>query len=278
VPDQASDDYVARMAGLFKEKLNPHCKLYVAYSNECWNGSFRQYPRIAEAAKNNTELTATQQYERHAQQVAWQARRVGRIFREQFGADRAAQIQPVFEVNAVDPNFAETGLKFLESKYGPPAKDLFAIAGTSYFNLWEGTKEEPGGVDKPGMTLADYFDDFRRSTTKPREKTKKHRAIAERYDLRFICYEGGTHVTDFNGMLKREVNGEVKKQAWSDSRMATVTANVIRAWQRDGGQGPFMWYNFCAPGGKWGRWGLLESIDQPDGPRWEGVMNYLHAD
>jgi hypothetical protein len=37
VPHQADDDYLDKCAALIKSKLNPNHKLYLEYSNECWN-------------------------------------------------------------------------------------------------------------------------------------------------------------------------------------------------------------------------------------------------
>jgi hypothetical protein len=70
------------------------------------------------------------------------------------------------------------------------------------------------------------------------------------------------------------VNADVKKLAWSDPRMGDVTRRILEAWRRDGGEGPFMWFNFCTPGGKWGRWGLLENINQTDSPRYQAAAAY----
>jgi len=42
IPHKASDDYVRELAQLLKESLEPERKVYVEYSNEIWNGAFRQ--------------------------------------------------------------------------------------------------------------------------------------------------------------------------------------------------------------------------------------------
>lgn len=276
VPDQATDEYMTEMAKLFREKLNPDCHLYVEYSNEWWNSSFRQHGRGKEAAMANPECTSSDPSARIRQHLAFKARQVGQVFRREFG-NRAHQIRPVFAVQASDTWWAEVGLKFLSDKYGPPSKDIYALAGTSYFSLWEGDKDNPGGVDKPGMTLDEYFADLNRAVSAPRAKHVKHRGFAEKYGIRFIAYEGGLHVTDRNGVLRKDVNAEVKKQATDDPRMAELVPKIYDAWRRDAGDGMVMWFNFCSPGGKFGRWGLLESIDQEGSYKYDATVKYLEA-
>jgi hypothetical protein len=40
IPHLATDDYITKLAQLFKEKLEPHLTVYVEYSNEVWGSLF----------------------------------------------------------------------------------------------------------------------------------------------------------------------------------------------------------------------------------------------
>jgi hypothetical protein len=42
MPHQATDDYIRQFAQTIKAQLDPNLKVYVEYSNECWNGIFAQ--------------------------------------------------------------------------------------------------------------------------------------------------------------------------------------------------------------------------------------------
>ena len=42
VPHQASDDYIRKMARMFRDQLDPNLTIYLEYSNEVWNWSFQQ--------------------------------------------------------------------------------------------------------------------------------------------------------------------------------------------------------------------------------------------
>ncbi len=42
MPHMASDDYIRHFAEMVKGGLKPGLKVYIEYSNECWNGIFAQ--------------------------------------------------------------------------------------------------------------------------------------------------------------------------------------------------------------------------------------------
>ena len=46
IPTQADTNYVGQLAKLFRDSLNPSLKIYLEYSNECWNNIFPQYTWI----------------------------------------------------------------------------------------------------------------------------------------------------------------------------------------------------------------------------------------
>src|SRR5262249_46472 len=56
IPYMASDDYVHRMARLFRDNLNPSAKIQVELSNEVWNSTFQQFFQNLNAAKANPNL------------------------------------------------------------------------------------------------------------------------------------------------------------------------------------------------------------------------------
>jgi hypothetical protein len=273
VPDQATDEYMAVMAKLFRAKLNPKSKLYVEYSNEWWNNSFRQHARGKLAAEQNAALTSSDPSARIRQHLAWKVHQVATVFNQAF-ADRPGQVRPVLAVQGADPWWAEVGLKYWQEKWGPPGNTLYALAPTGYYSFWEGDKDRPGGVDVEGMTLDDYFAELNRVVAEPRVKLQKHRAFAEQYGLKLIAYEGGLGVTDRNGMMKKNINGDIKAKATDDPRMGELTTKMFDAWRRDAGDGLFMWFNFCSPGGKFGRWGLLEDIQQKGSQKYDAAVAY----
>jgi hypothetical protein len=51
VPALADDDFVTQLAALVREKLDPSLHCYVEYSNEVWNGQFKQFAQNLEAAQ-----------------------------------------------------------------------------------------------------------------------------------------------------------------------------------------------------------------------------------
>jgi hypothetical protein len=51
MPHLADDDFVRQFAVLVKERLDPSLKVYVEYSNEVWNGQFKQAHHAMEQGK-----------------------------------------------------------------------------------------------------------------------------------------------------------------------------------------------------------------------------------
>ncbi|HND56839.1 MAG TPA: hypothetical protein PLV92_30680, partial [Pirellulaceae bacterium] len=51
IPHEADNEYVAEFARLVRGKLTPRRRVYVEYSNEVWNGQFRQHQNAAEQGR-----------------------------------------------------------------------------------------------------------------------------------------------------------------------------------------------------------------------------------
>ena len=55
IPAMADDDFIKQLAQLVRDKLKPNLHCYLEYSNEVWNGIFKQSKENAEAAKAEVE-------------------------------------------------------------------------------------------------------------------------------------------------------------------------------------------------------------------------------
>lgn len=284
VPVAADDDYLASMAQVVKDGTRLGQRVYAAYGNELFN------VRTKAAAWFWRQSAASPHAEGDANERAWRflafnVRRVASIWRQVWGAGgRGNDLRVVYETQGADIRWAETGLKWYDSHYGDPAADIYALAVTGYYNVWEGDAANPGGDEakitalakegKADEALAFLFDRLNAAIDVPRKKLPAHAALANRYRLPggVLSYEGGTHLVD-----KGASDGPVKAAAWSDPRMRDVCRKIIDAWRRDGGGHLFEWFNFASRGGRFGRWGLLESLLQADTPRMLGVLDALEA-
>ena len=266
VPDQADDDYVRQLARLFKERLHRSAVIHLEYSNEIWNGQFAQGKRVYEAAQKNAALTASDGYERMAQQIAVRLREVAQIFREEFG-DGEARIRPVLAGQAVNEWWIETGLAFIEKKHGAARKSFAEIAIAPYVG-----SDQIGDIDKAGLTRDALLAALNAAVENDMAGwVRKHKKVADRYGLALTAYEGGQHLVAWNAKAKAEVNVDLKQDVQRDPRMGKLLQHQIKTWEKEGG-GLFMHFSHVGPSGKFGSWGLLEDCAARGSPKWDMAM------
>ena len=189
VPDQSSDDYARQLARLLRDSLHPKANVYVEFSNEVWNGSFKQYHRTAAAAKADTMITETNVFASIGEETAARLARIAAIFKEEFGS-QAGRVRPVLCGQCMNPFFLERGLAFLKAKVGDPKTLLYAISVAPYVQL-------DAKVETPDMSMDQLFDAMRHELeTRVTDGVRKHAALAKRHGLKLIAYEGGQHLIE----------------------------------------------------------------------------------
>lgn len=220
LPDMANDDYIQQAANLFAQRLNPSIPLWLEFSNERWNMAFPQGPRLEAAARANTELTATEASgNRKFQQNAFDAYRVGRIFKQVMGN----RVRPVLGVQAAWPEQAEIGLSYLKQKYGNPIDVLYGVAITNYRTC---TKTD---------TVDNIFNsiDFEGLPAKPGDRTQrdKDRQLATsvaQYGMKVLSYESAFFIK--GGSSNPD---DPKEKAQTDPRMKDVIKTLLSNFQKD---------------------------------------------
>jgi hypothetical protein len=266
IPAGADDDYVLQLARLLKASLNPRSKIYVEYSNEVWNGQFKQHGTnfdMAEAevrqnpasplAYDGKKDRATLGYRR----IAQRGKEISDIFRSVYG-DPAMMttIRPIYAIQVVNTYTTEIGLKFLDAVYGSPSRYFYAMAGAPYFNLGSQQNVETLTTDQVLQAM-----DSSIKRLPEINRFEKNMALARWHGLPFIAYEGGSD-TFGPGSI------EAKKNANLDPRMEAVCNRYINTWYANGGQ-LIMWFN--AGAGNWdtqyGAWELTTDLSLTDTPK-----------
>ena len=266
IPGLADDDYVRQLAELLRRDLNPQSRIYVEYSNEVWNGMFKQHGQNFDQAEaevredprsvlayDGKRDRATVGYRR----IAKRGKEISDIFRQVFGdAAMMQRVRPVYSIQVVNTYATEIGLNFLSEVYGPPGRYFYALAGAPYFNL--GEEQTKGGLST-NQVLAAMDKSIDRLAEANR--LEKNHALAAWHGLPFIAYEGGSD-TFGPGSL------DSKKAANLDPRMEAVCRRYLASWYQMGG-GLFMWFN--AGAGNWdtqyGAWELTTDLALSDTPK-----------
>ena len=251
VPHTWDDDAVAKAAALLHDKLDKSLVLYVEHSNEVWNGIF---PQAAVAQRDGLKKKLSKnpfeaQLRRHGERSV----EVFKIFEKVWEPGRL--VRTLGSMSAV-PSASET---LLSTKDVAAHTDALAIA--PYFG---------GDIDQP-MTLNALMNQLDRKVYEVADTVGKQKAIADRFKVRLVAYEGGQHLVALNN----EKLAALFLEANRDPRMKDVYARMLKAW-RDAGGGLFLHYFDVGAPNKFGSWGARERLDVST-PKSEALLSFAES-
>lgn len=257
IPHLADDDYVRRAAELVRDRLDPSLKAYVEYSNEVWNGQFRQQrhagDRGLELGIGNKHWDAGWHY------YARRSVQIFDIWHDVFGEQAEQRVARVLSSQAANVYVAEQIVKFEDA--GKKA-DVLAIAPYFGFNVPATSRDDRPGADVVQEWTVDQVLDRleRESLPESIEWMRRHKELADAWGLRLVCYEAGQHAVGVQGGENNEKLTELLKAANAHPRMGELYERYYDAWAEAGGD---VMAVFSSIGGwsKWGSWGLAEHYD-----------------
>jgi hypothetical protein len=279
IPQHATDQYVLNVARMFKygsngvdpytsaqanpvyPPLNANLNLYVEYSNELWNSSFKQFNDNCKAASDELVNTAgnsplnwdglwdgTSTFNGTAAVGSWNWKfcdrqttkrsvEISNIFRTVFGdAAMGTRIRPVLMSqlgNAGGTLFNETQMMLdyydnmaVNSSVTLPTAHapnyyFYGAGGSSYYSPPTTVSTLDAFFADPGMTPAGM-------RTPYQEDTK----LTTTMGLKRIAYEGGPDLGRSSPASPRDA---IAQSAIDDPRMTTAMVNMHNEWSRDGG-------------------------------------------
>jgi hypothetical protein len=190
IPHQADYAYSTQLAELIAEQLDPTLALYVEYSNETWNGMFKQFHYCIEQGQRLNLPGVGMKPGENKWYVGW-----------------------AYHVYAAVRHFERFDAVFADAPEGRLIKVLAGFAGNPactehHLAVLEHEAVNPNGVEIDAYALAPYFgheidgareDVFAALRTDLHErvvpKMQKHRAYIDAHGgLSLIAYEGGQHV------------------------------------------------------------------------------------
>ncbi|HRD72788.1 MAG TPA: hypothetical protein PK216_07175, partial [Aquimonas sp.] len=100
-----------------------------------------------------------------------------------------------------------------------------------------------------------------------------HRSAATARALSLIAYEGGQHLVGIFGVENNNAITDLLTSANRDPRMGQAYASYLAQWNAMGGE---LFVHFTASGdySKWGSWGAVEFLDQPDTPKQQALRDF----
>lgn len=266
VPFLADDEYITNLATYLKENLRPGLKVYVEHSNETWNGVFAQARSMRQQAQENKvpgspAEAATRVHARRSVHIF-------KIFEKLLGKERLVRVMGSF---IALPMMSETALSF-EDAY----KNTDALTVAPYF----GIDSEGEKLNKiPSMTVDEVFAEMK-GPQKERMANwlEKHAAIAKKYKVKLIAYEGGDHLNT-PPMLRDNVAVNTLFDAASrDPRMKELHLEYLKLWKSKGGE-LYTAFVSCAQPSAPGRFGTVEYLHQPveTAPKLQALRTFIQT-
>lgn len=260
IPHRADDDFVRQFARLVRDRLDPDLKPHVEYSNEVWNFGFGQSGYAQEQGRH-LRLGSPDNLRFYSQRSV----EIFRIWEQEFGGkDRLVRI---LAAQFVNPWTSEQVLTW-KSAY----KNADALAVAPYFG--HGFGDPKSASRTAAMTVEQLLDAVENEIDGPhRERVRAQSALAHKYGLNLIAYEGGQHLAGFGGVENDEGLTRLFHEANRHPRMHDLYAKHLSNWFAEGG-GLYGVFSFVAAPSKWGSWGVLEYQDQPEeeAPKWKAIL------
>ncbi len=261
VPHAADSSYVASMAALFRDQLDPQLTIYLEYSNEVWNWIFEQ------AHYNTANAPAHLNYGRA---MAEKAGFVFRVWHAVFGAEKD-RVKRVLGLQA--------GFNYLNEQIMaqlPPSEWDYA-SPTSYLGLDHGTTGNP--VLHAGSTPADILQNARHHWIEFQPALLQDYRNIRLFGKAAVNYEGGQHFVGNvfgvpyayqQAMWDAQYDGGIYE-------LYTEMLDSLRGW------GSRLFANFSLASQQesvYGSWGVLADIDLPPpylttAPKYQALLDRM---
>jgi chitodextrinase len=241
MPHLASDDFVRQYATLVRNNLNPNLKVYVEYSNECWNYMFDQTNYCAAQGRIMFNTGGPLEY------YTYRSSQVLSIWEEVWGSSKDRVLNVLAHQN-VNPFWSEQMLQWMKQpQFNPSGTPVEVLSVAPYF------------YGSESCTTLDCMFNSIQNTGIPEQLNfmRQNKVLADKYNVQLIPYEGGQHLWSGNSAVQA-----LYIQANRDPRMRDMYNQYFTGWKTISGNSLFFYYNSIMPAGQFGSWGALERQDQ----------------
>ncbi|MGF1536445.1 MAG: hypothetical protein ACFB4J_08185 [Elainellaceae cyanobacterium] len=288
LPHDATDDYVRNFAQYVKQNLDPDLKVYVEFSNEVWNGQFEQARYIVEQGRNT--FSSGSDFEKG---LLWFGKRTGeitQIWDDVFGGDKE-RVVGVLGAQAANSFTAKKSLEAL-SGTGKSYQELGidAVAIAPYFGGYIGnpqyqaqveswTRDADGGLGKlfKELTEGGVLSNGPKggALEQSRQWMNRYAELSNETNLEIVAYEGGQHLVGHRGVENNQAITDLFVGANNDPRMGQLYKDYFQDWQDITGDGAFANFSDVGRAGKFGSWGIRESIYQESTPKFDAIQDII---
>ncbi len=288
MPHQASDDYIRQAAQLAHNTLDPSRKVYVEYANEIWNTAFSAGVWVENKAKAAWPTALESDY---TKRINWYGKRTAEmcdIWRSEWGTDQNRLVCVI----SVQPGNTWSANAALDCKLwsNAPCQDhgIKALAIGHYFGYYLGsaanqaeitswTLDADGGL---GRLFTELEFGGQLSTgplggalVQANQDAVKVSNLAEARGLDLLAYEGGQSLVGIGNVINNQALTALFVAANRDPRMGDMYSKMLDNWHAAGG-GLFMSFQSVGEYGRYGSWGVLETMTQTSSPKLDALLRY----
>jgi hypothetical protein len=274
LPFNATDHYFTSFAILVRDQLDPDLSPYFEYSNETWNSLYPSYHWTY--AKGVEKFGANAPFP-ESQYVGLRVSQLADILASVFASMPDRDYVKVVGVQAGLPYRSQYILdppNMTAQDGAPPYTKVDAYAVAAYFGSfafpqWHADmrnwlRDSDGGFRR-AFREAEFGDQFNTpGQTFPldylAEVIEDNAAVAARYGLDLIAYEGGQHVVGLNGVLEDNELTEFFKAMNRHQEMGRLYRQLFDIWAEHGDL--FVHFNSVGMWTKWGSFPLVETLDE----------------
>ncbi|OWF45168.1 uncharacterized protein LOC110457373 [Mizuhopecten yessoensis] len=280
IPHAADDDFIRQFAALVKSSLRPDLKVYLEYSNEVWNGIFRQ---TAYTVEKGTQLGLDSHGNRAGMKYYNQrSSEVMQIFQAVFGNHGNDRLIPVWAWQTGYQDYYRQALDDL----GNRTRDFKALSITGYFSCDGAASKHK--AELPNMTMSEISDLCALGLSTQENLYQHYMDVAKNHSLALVMYEGGPAVMEPGAISHGTSNDAVTTKAIafnSDPHIKVNVMAILNAWKRivtdaPGNQASGGLFNYFSSAGfpsKYGSWGMLQYTgeDLHSVPKYMAVHEFI---
>jgi len=271
MPAKADDDYIRNFAQVVKDRLNPRHKAYIEYSNEMWNSMFSQTHYTWDQGKALGIGPAERPWEGGGMYYAKRSVEIFKIWEDVFGGhDRLVRVL-AWQAGS---NWWTTNIVL---PYQDAYKEADALAIAPYLTVLPRPGDAKLNSDDVAKWTVDQVLDYVQNTSLP-ESTKwitDQKAVADKFHLKLIAYEGGQHLVGVGGGENNPDLTALFQAANKSPRLGQIYDQYFAAWKAAGG-GTFCYFSSTGRWSKWGSWGTMEYADDDpaQSPKYQALKRF----
>ncbi|KAK3083039.1 hypothetical protein FSP39_012374 [Pinctada imbricata] len=278
MPHAADDNYVTQFATLVKKTLRPDLKVYIEYSNEVWNGIFRQ-TKYSQERGISLNLDS-QSWRAGFKYYNKRSTEVMKLWKKVYGSAHDKLI-PVWAWQTGYQDYTRQALEDLGSR----SQEFKALAITGYFGCDKLAAKH--AAELPTMSFQQMAQLCKDDMPNIEASYRHYMELAKNHSLKLLMYEGGPGIVEAGAIAHGSHQQSVTEKAIAFNRhgmMEVAVTDVLEAWRNvtsisynSPPGGLFNYFSSAGTPSKYGSWGMLEYTGQPlsSVPKYRAVHKFM---